>query len=107
MLEAGQSDIRTIDARHRELPAIPWDRSGSWTWLASTSTTPSPVRSIAGFDEAGRFRPSPIQARMVEAGRLGRKTGRGFYRYDDAAEASRRRTRRRRPREVAADELSA
>jgi 3-hydroxybutyryl-CoA dehydrogenase len=32
------------------------------------------------FGEA-RWRPSPIQARMVAAGRLGRKTGRGYYEY--------------------------
>jgi 3-hydroxybutyryl-CoA dehydrogenase len=30
-----------------------------------------------------RWRPSPIQARMVAAGRLGRKTGRGYYDYVD------------------------
>ena len=30
-----------------------------------------------------RWRPSPIQARMVAAGRLGRKTGRGYYEYAD------------------------
>ena len=30
-----------------------------------------------------RFRPSPIQQRMVLAGNLGRKTGRGFYTYGD------------------------
>ncbi|HST06289.1 MAG TPA: 3-hydroxyacyl-CoA dehydrogenase NAD-binding domain-containing protein [Chloroflexia bacterium] len=30
-----------------------------------------------------RYRPNPIQQRMVEAGTLGRKTGRGFYRYMD------------------------
>jgi 3-hydroxybutyryl-CoA dehydrogenase len=29
-----------------------------------------------------RFRPHPIQRRMVEAGTLGRKTGRGFYPYE-------------------------
>src|SRR4051812_29408131 len=28
-----------------------------------------------------RWRPSPIQARMVAAGRLGRKSGRGYYDY--------------------------
>ena len=28
-----------------------------------------------------RWKPSPIQARMVDAGRLGRKTGRGYYDY--------------------------
>jgi 3-hydroxybutyryl-CoA dehydrogenase len=30
-----------------------------------------------------RWRPSPIQARMVAAGRLGRKTGRGYYEYGE------------------------
>src|SRR5574341_315385 len=34
------------------------------------------------FFEDPRFRPSPIQQRMVMGGNLGRKTGRGFYRYD-------------------------
>src|SRR4051794_5348044 len=29
-----------------------------------------------------RWRPSPIHERMVASGRLGRKTGRGFYRYE-------------------------
>ena len=28
-----------------------------------------------------RWRPSTIQARMVQAGRLGRKAGRGYYEY--------------------------
>jgi 3-hydroxybutyryl-CoA dehydrogenase len=31
-----------------------------------------------------RWRPSMIQARMVQAGRLGRKAGRGYYEYGDA-----------------------
>ncbi len=34
-----------------------------------------------------RFRPHPIQQRMVESGLLGRKTGRGFYEYPDKPKA--------------------
>jgi 3-hydroxybutyryl-CoA dehydrogenase len=30
-----------------------------------------------------RWRPSPLQQRMVDAGRLGRKSGRGWYEYGD------------------------
>ncbi len=33
--------------------------------------------------EPERWRPSPIQERMVAEGLLGRKSGRGFYEYDD------------------------
>ncbi len=34
-----------------------------------------------------RFRPDPIQQRMVESGLLGRKTGRGFYEYPESQKA--------------------
>ncbi|MDX6583818.1 MAG: 3-hydroxybutyryl-CoA dehydrogenase [Solirubrobacterales bacterium] len=36
----------------------------------------------ASFGEP-RYRPSPLQARMVAAGRLGRKSGRGWYESDE------------------------
>ncbi|MCP9750429.1 3-hydroxyacyl-CoA dehydrogenase family protein [Ferruginibacter sp. HRS2-29] len=35
----------------------------------------------AAFDNAERFRPSPIQKEKVEKGELGKKTGKGFYQY--------------------------
>jgi 3-hydroxybutyryl-CoA dehydrogenase len=31
-----------------------------------------------------KYRPCPLLVRMVDAGRLGRRTGRGFYEYSDA-----------------------
>ncbi len=44
----------------------------------------SVARSL--YEQAGRperWRPSPIQERMVAAGRLGRKSGSGFYSYEE------------------------
>jgi 3-hydroxybutyryl-CoA dehydrogenase len=41
------------------------------------------VWTAFGYDP--RFAPSPLQRAMVEAGWLGRKTGRGWYRYGDDA----------------------
>jgi len=29
-----------------------------------------------------KYRPHPLQQRMVDSGRLGRKSGRGFYSYE-------------------------
>lgn len=35
------------------------------------------------FDNASRFKPSTLQAKKVQKGELGRKTGKGFYDYND------------------------
>ncbi len=36
----------------------------------------------AAYFQEPKYRPHPIQQRMVESGRLGRKTGQGFYTYE-------------------------
>lgn len=38
------------------------------------------------FFQEPRYRPHPLQRAMVQAGRLGRKSGRGFYGYDPGAQ---------------------
>jgi 3-hydroxybutyryl-CoA dehydrogenase len=40
-----------------------------------------------GLGQPERLRPSPIQERLIAAGDLGRKTGRGFYDYRDGPRA--------------------
>jgi 3-hydroxybutyryl-CoA dehydrogenase len=83
MLEAAEADIEVIDAAMvaAGYPMGPFaliDLVGVDVNLAVAQTL------YAGFDGAERFRPSPIAEQLVAAGRLGRKTGRGFFRYDAA-----------------------
>jgi 3-hydroxybutyryl-CoA dehydrogenase len=82
MLEGGEADVAAIDAAlvAAGYPMGPFaliDLIGVDVNLAVARTL------YDGFDEAERFRPSELQERMVAAGTLGRKTGRGFYRYDE------------------------
>jgi 3-hydroxybutyryl-CoA dehydrogenase len=86
MLEEGVADAPTIDWALRELagfrmgPFLLMDFIGNDVNYAVTES----VWRATYFD--ARYRPSITQRRLVEAGWLGRKSGRGFYAYGpDAA----------------------
>jgi 3-hydroxybutyryl-CoA dehydrogenase len=83
-LEAGVASAEDIDLAmtagtgHPMGPLALADRIGLDTVLA--------ICEILAQDLGDpKFRPSPLLRRHVEAGRLGRKTGKGFYRYGDEA----------------------
>lgn len=82
MLEAGQSTVAEIDAAIEAAgyPMGPFRLMD----LVGIDVNLAVARSLfEGFDQAERFRPSPIQEQMVDAGTLGRKTGSGFYAYGE------------------------
>ena len=88
MLEAGTASIETIDAAIRAdgFPLGPFelmDLTGVDISLAAALGIFERSRA-AGDPLAERFRPSPIQERLLAEGRLGRKTSGGFYDYDEA-----------------------
>ncbi len=85
--EEGIADMPTIDRAMKELggfrmgPFELMDLIGNDINFAVTRT----VWESFFFDP--RYKPSFTQQRQVEAGWLGRKTGRGYYRYDHVAGA--------------------
>src|SRR4051794_19270564 len=82
VLNDGDASVETIDrimkqaGNFRMGPFELMDLIGNDINFAATESL------YRSFFEDSRFRPSPIQQRMVMGGNLGRKTGRGFYTYD-------------------------
>jgi 3-hydroxybutyryl-CoA dehydrogenase len=82
ILEAGEASVPEIDEAIRAAgyPMGPFelmDLTGIDVNLAAATGV------WEGLGRPDRLRPSPIQEALVEAGRLGRKTGSGFYDYAD------------------------
>ncbi|MEP7360505.1 MAG: 3-hydroxyacyl-CoA dehydrogenase NAD-binding domain-containing protein [Chloroflexota bacterium] len=82
MLDAGEAGVEAIDkavqsAGYPMGPFALMDLVGVDINLAAATAV------WRGFDEAERFTPSHIQRDLVAAGDLGRKTGQGFYVYED------------------------
>lgn len=84
--EAQAADPATIDAVLRESGGF---RMGAFelTDLIGQDVNESVTHSVwQAFFQDVRFTPSLAQRRLVESGRLGRKTGQGWYDYMDGAE---------------------
>ena len=82
LLEEGVADVETIDAVMKSAGF----RMGPFELmdLIGVDVNQSVTESVyEGFFHESRFRPSRLQKAKVEAGRLGRKTGRGFYDYSE------------------------
>jgi 3-hydroxybutyryl-CoA dehydrogenase len=82
IVEAGQATVEAIDeaVRAAGFPMGPFELM-DLVGLDVNLATALGVWEPLGRPE--RLRPSPIQEEMVAEGRLGRKTGIGFYRYVD------------------------
>lgn len=86
--EAQGADPATIDAILRESGGF---RMGAFelTDLIGQDVNESVTHSVwRSFFQDVRFTPSLAQQRLVESGRLGRKTGQGWFDYADDAERS-------------------
>jgi 3-hydroxybutyryl-CoA dehydrogenase len=86
VLNEGGGDIATLDAVMREAGGF---RMGPFELmdLIGNDVNFSVTRSVYdALYQDPRFTPSLIQEELVSAGFLGRKSGRGFYRYDEGAE---------------------
>lgn len=87
LMEEGVADPATLDAIMTEAGGF---RMGPFALmdLIGNDINYRSTRSVFdAFAADPRYRPSLTQQEMVDAGWLGRKTGRGFYRYDTKADA--------------------
>ena len=86
LLQEGAADCPTLDALMREAGGF---AMGAFELTDLIGHDVNYAVTCSVFDAYygdTRFLPSLIQKELVDAGRLGRKTGQGFYRYAEGAE---------------------
>jgi 3-hydroxybutyryl-CoA dehydrogenase len=82
MLDAGEAGVEQID-RAVQSAGYPMGPFAFMDLVGIDVNLAAATAVWQGFDEAARFEPSRIQEELVAAGRLGRKSGEGFYVYKD------------------------
>lgn len=83
LLETGEADVRTIDAAIRTVGGF---RMGPFELLdlIGLDINSRVTQTVwEGFGKPARFAPNSIQTKLVSEGRLGRKSGCGFYDYSN------------------------
>jgi 3-hydroxybutyryl-CoA dehydrogenase len=84
MLGEGVADPATIDRLVREGGGF---RMGPFELMDLIGLDTNYAASLSVYEQffqEPRFRPSLLQKRMVDSGRLGRKTGKGWFEYGDS-----------------------
>ncbi len=82
LVEAGEASVAAVDEAIRDagFPMGPFELID----LVGVDINLAAATAIwKGLGRPGPLRPSPIQERLVAVGALGRKTGHGFYRYEN------------------------
>ncbi|MCB0278581.1 MAG: 3-hydroxybutyryl-CoA dehydrogenase [Calditrichaeota bacterium] len=83
MLEEGLADAATIDWAVKEIGGFRMGPFELMDFIGNDVNYTVTESIFAEFFYDPRFKPSFTQKRMVEAGLLGRKTGRGYYDYHE------------------------
>jgi 3-hydroxybutyryl-CoA dehydrogenase len=86
LLRSGVATIETIDRALTEA-GFPMGPFALMDLIGIDINLAAARGLFEAFGRAPRFRPSPIQEELVAAGRLGRKSGEGFYRYGDGGKS--------------------
>lgn len=86
LLEEGVADVTTIDWAMKEIGGFKMGPFELMDFIGNDVNYKVTETVFEEFFYDPRFKPSFTQKRMVEAGYLGRKSGKGFYDYGDDAD---------------------